>query len=157
MWCRPQLVERVLPTVTGWFAAADVGAMDARGYAPSSSARRFESGTPPVPSLYAGAAGIELIRGLGVEAIEAHVRELNDRLVEGVRELGGRVITPAYRGALVCVEATDPDALVAALLADGVIASSRDTSLRISLHAYNDGRDVDAVLAALASHRRLLA
>ena len=157
MWCRPDVVERVVPTVTGWFAAEDIGAMDARGYAPASVARRFESGTPPVPSLYAGVAGIELIRGLGVAAIEAHVRELGDTLVDGVRELGGRVITPPFRGALVCVEATDPDALVAALLADGVVASSRDSSLRISLHAYNDRRDVDAVLAALASHRGLLA
>jgi selenocysteine lyase/cysteine desulfurase len=157
MWCRPELVERVVPTVTGWFAAEDVGAMDARNYAPASVARRFENGTPPVPSLYAGVAGIELIRGLGVDAIEAHVGALNDELVEGIRELGGRVVTPAFRGALVCVEALDPDALVAALLADGVIASSRDMSLRISLHAYNDRCDVDAVLAALASHRRLLA
>ena len=30
MWCSPQLVERVVPTATGWFAAADIGAMDAR-------------------------------------------------------------------------------------------------------------------------------
>jgi selenocysteine lyase/cysteine desulfurase len=38
-----------------------------------------------------------------------------------------------------------------------VIASSRDANLRISLHAYNNADDVDAVLAALAKHRRLLA
>jgi selenocysteine lyase/cysteine desulfurase len=157
MWCRQDLVRQIVPTVTGWFADADIGAMDAWDYSPAPVARRFESGTPPVPSLYAGVAGLELIRGLGVATIEAHVRGLNARLVEGVRELGGRVVTPVFRGALICVEATDPEGLVAALHASGVIASSRGSSLRISLHAYNDADDVAAVVAALAEHRELLA
>jgi selenocysteine lyase/cysteine desulfurase len=157
MWCRSDLVQRIVPTVTGWFADADVGAMDAWDYSPAPAARRFESGTPPVPSLYAGVAGLAMIGAIGVETIEAHVRELNGRLVEGVRQFGGRITTPSFRGALVCIDAADQDALVTALLADGVIASSRDANLRISLHAYNNADDVDAVLAALAKHRRLLA
>jgi selenocysteine lyase/cysteine desulfurase len=157
MWCREDLVQRVVPTVTGWFADEDMGAMDAGRYSPATDARRLESGTPPVPSLYAAIAGLKMIAELGVGAIEAHVRALNERLVDGVGERGGRVVTPAFRGALVCIAATDDDALVKALLADGVIASSRDGKLRISLHAYNDADDVDAVLAALARHRELLA
>jgi selenocysteine lyase/cysteine desulfurase len=110
-----------------------------------------------VPSLYAAVAGLGLVRELGPAAIEARVRDLNERLVDGVRELGGRVVTPASRGALVCIAATDAGALVAALGAEGVIASSRDANLRISLHAYNNADDVEAVLAALSKHRRLLA
>lgn len=157
MWCDPQLAERVVPTATGWFAAEDIDAMDARRYAPARAARRFESGTPPVPSLYAGVAGLQIVAELGVAAIAAHVRELNERLVDGVGELGGRVVTPALRGALICIDAVDDDALVAALLADDVIASSRDGKLRISLHAYNDAGDVDAILAALRRHSELLA
>jgi selenocysteine lyase/cysteine desulfurase len=38
-----------------------------------------------------------------------------------------------------------------------VIASERDSSLRVSLHLYNTEDDIDAVLAALARHRPLLA
>jgi selenocysteine lyase/cysteine desulfurase len=157
MWCRGSVVERVVPTATGWFAAQDVFAMNAWRYEPATAARRFESGTPPVPSLYAGVAGLGLIAELGPAAIEAHVRGLTARLRDGVGELGGRVVTPAFHGALTCIAATDPQALVAALAADGVIASSRDMSLRVSLHAYNDAPDVDAVLAGLAHHRALLA
>jgi selenocysteine lyase/cysteine desulfurase len=157
MWCRADLVERVTPTVTGWFADEDVAAMDAWDYSPARVASRFESGTPPVPALYAGIAGLQLIGELGVPAIAAHVRALNARLVDGVSELGGRVVTPGFRGALVCIAAVDEHALVDALHADGVIASSRDGNLRISLHAYNDVGDVDAILAALARHRALLA
>ena len=36
-----------------------------------------------------------------------------------------------------------------------MIASSRDGNLRISLHAYNDAGDVEAVLAALERNRAL--
>ena len=115
MWCSPALVERVVPTATGWFAAADIGAMDARRYDPAPAARRFESGTPPVPSLYAGVAGLGLIAELGAGGDRAHVRGLTARLVDGVRELGGRVVTPSFHGALTCIAATDPEALVAAL------------------------------------------
>ena len=156
MWCRADLVERVTPTVTGWFADEDIAAMDASDYSPARVASRFESGTPPVPALYAGVAGAGLIGELGVPAIAAHVRALNARLVDGVGELGGRVVTPGFRGALVCIAAVDEHALVDALYAEGVIASSRDGNLRISLHAYNDLGDVDAILAALARHRALL-
>lgn len=157
MWCSPRLVERVVPTATGWFAAADIGAMDARRYDPAPAARRFESGTPPVPSLYAGVAGLGLIAELGPAAIEAHVRGLTAHLRHGVGALGGRVTTPPFQGALTCIAATDAEALVGALMADGVITSSRDGKLRVSLHAYNDASDIDAVLAGLAKHRALLA
>ena len=37
-----------------------------------------------------------------------------------------------------------------------IVASERDSSLRVSLHLYNTDDDVDAVLAALARQRQLL-
>jgi selenocysteine lyase/cysteine desulfurase len=52
---------------------------------------------------------------------------------------------------------TDPDALVDALAADGFVTSTRDSSLRVSLHLYNVEEDVDRLLAALARRRELLA
>ena len=44
-----------------------------------------------------------------------------------------------------------------ALAADDIVVSERDSSLRVSLHLYNTDDDVDAVLAALARNRALLA
>ena len=159
LYCRAGLAERLLPTQTGWFADEDVFAMDIHDYSPAPDARRFQSGTPPVPSLYAGIAGIGLMQEIGIAATRTHVQALNDLLVEGVDELGGIVVTPrahAQRGALVAIRSTDDHALVAALDADGVIASCRDGNLRISAHAYNTVSDIEAVLASLRSHRALL-
>ena len=125
-------------------------------YRPHRSARRFDAGTPPVPSIYGGLAGLGLIAEAGVPEIERHVRGLVERLAAGLEELGATVATPP-RGPLVCVRSTDAPALVAALGGDGIVTSERDSSLRVSLHLYNTEDDVDAVLAALARRRELLA
>ena len=159
LYCRRELVERLSPTATGWFADRNIFEMDIHDYSPASTARRFEAGTPPVPAIYAGIAGIELMREIGIEETETHVRALNELLVEGVAELGGVVVTPRVveqRGALTCVASTDVDALVAAMNSRGIVTSSRDENLRLSPHCYNTVEDVAAVLDVLRENRELL-
>ena len=159
-YCRRDLVERVWPTQTGWFADENIFAMDHTDYSPAHTAARFQSGTPPVPAIYAGIAGIELMQEIGIAATREHVNGLNARLLEGVDELGGSVATPratGQRGALICVKSTNARALVAALDDDGIVTSDRDGNLRLSAHCYNTTEDIDTVLAALQRHRELLA
>jgi len=158
-YCRRDLVERIEPTATGWFADRNIFEMDIYDYSPAPTARRFEAGTPPIPAIYAGIAGIELMREIGIEETEAHVRELNGLLLAGLDELGARVVTPRsseQRGALLCVASMDVDRLVAVLADGGVVTSSRDDNLRISAHCYNTAEDVATVLDLLAQNRSLL-
>ena len=160
MWVRSSLRSQLLPTQTGWFADEDIFAMSIADYSPHATARRFDSGTPPVPSLYPGVAGMQLVAEVGVPAIESHVRSLVDRLLAGLDELGATVATSRGEkeyGPLICVVSTDPNALVDVLAGDGFVTSTRDSNLRISLHLYNVDEDVDRLLAALAHHRELLA
>jgi selenocysteine lyase/cysteine desulfurase len=158
-YCRRGLAEKVWPTATGWFADRDVFEMDHRDYSPAATAARFQSGTPPVPSIYAGIAGIELMEEIGIAETREHVLELNSRLIEGLDGLRARIVTPRRpkrRGALVCVASTDAEELVRALAREGIVTSSRDGNLRISAHCYNSAEDVEAVLASLERHHRLL-
>ena len=74
-YCRRDLVERVWPTQTGWFADENIFAMDHTDYSPARTAARFQSGTPPVPSIYAGIAGIELMQEIGIAETREHVLE----------------------------------------------------------------------------------
>jgi selenocysteine lyase/cysteine desulfurase len=160
MWVRPGLSRELTPTETGWFADKNIFEMDHRDYSPSDTARRFQSGTPPVPAIYAGVAGMELMMEIGIAETREHVTALNDRLIGGCDDLGATVVTPRdpdRRGALICIRSTDAPALVAALAGDGIVTSERDNNLRVSAHAYNTTDDVDAVLASLAEHRHLLA
>jgi selenocysteine lyase/cysteine desulfurase len=160
MFVREGLHERLLPTQTGWFADEDIFRMDISDYSPAPDARRFDSGTPPVPNIYAGLAGIGIVEEVGVAAIELHVRGIVDRLFAGLDELGATVTTPrgpGEYGPLVCAASTDAPALVRALRSEGIVTSERDSSVRISLHLYNVDEDVTRVLAALGRHRTLLA
>jgi selenocysteine lyase/cysteine desulfurase len=147
-YARPSLVESIRPATTGWFADENVFAMDDRDYSPAPTAARFQAGTPPIPNVYAGLAGLRLVLEAGVERTYAHVRKLTDALVDGTSR---RVVTPDQRGALVCVEVEDPGSAVARLQEQGVVTSWRDNSVRFSFHFYNDERDVEAALAALAA------
>jgi len=159
-YCRRDLVERVWPTQTGWFADENIFAMDHTDYSPAQTAARFQSGTPPVPAIYAGIAGIELMQEIGIAATREHVNALNAHFLEGLDDLGATVATPRAadaRGALMCVKSKDSKALVAALDRDAIVTSERDGNLRVSAHCYNSVEDVDAVLAALQTHQDLLA
>ena len=159
LYCRRDLVEQIEPTATGWFADRNIFEMDIHDYSPAPTARRFEAGTPPIPAIYAGIAGIELMQEVGIEETEAHVRELNALLFAGLDELGAQVVTPRapeQRGALVCIPSKDVDRLVAELAAGGVVTSSRDDNLRISAHCYNTAEDVSTVLDLLGRNRSLL-
>ena len=159
-YCRRELVENVWPTATGWFADRNIFEMDHRDYSPATTAARFQSGTPPIPAIYAGIAGIELMKEIGVAETREHVLELNSRLIDGLDELRATIATPRRpkrRGALICVKSKDAPALVTALGREGIVTSERDSNLRISAHAYNSAEDVDAVLASLQRHRQLLA
>jgi selenocysteine lyase/cysteine desulfurase len=158
LYVRSGLLGELLPTQTGWFADEDIFEMQIARYRPHGSARRFDAGTPPVPNIYAGLAGLALIERAGVEAVARHVRGLNERLLAGLDELGATVATPrSSYGALVCVASTDPQALVAELAEERIVTSSRDRNLRISSHLYNVDEDVDRVVDSLARHRALLA
>jgi selenocysteine lyase/cysteine desulfurase len=159
-YCRRDLVERVWPTQTGWFADENIFAMDHTDYSPARTAARFQSGTPPVPSIYAGIAGMQLMQEIGIAETREHVLALNSRFIDGLDELGAKIATPrspAQRGALVCVRSNDSKALVEVLDREGIVTSERDGNLRVSAHCYNTEDDVDVVLAALRRQQGLLA
>jgi len=160
LWLRGEVRAGLMPTQTGWFADEDIFRMDISDYSPHATARRFDAGTPPVPNIYAGVAGLGLLQETGVPAVEAHVRGLNTRLIAGLEELGATVVTPAdpsRRGPLVCVRSTDPAELVASLAEENIVCSLRDQNLRVAAHFYNIDDDIDTLLAGLARRRHLLA
>jgi selenocysteine lyase/cysteine desulfurase len=159
MYIRSSLIESILPRATGWFAQADPQAMNIFANDPSPSARRFEGGTPPVPSCIASVAGLDIILGIGLQAIGDHIRHITRHAMTGLTEAGISFANPDSddrRGPLLSIPARDENALVAALAARGIITSSRDGRLRAGFHFYNNEGDADAFVAALSDHRDLL-
>ncbi len=159
MFARSSTTANLVPTSTGWFAARDIFAMDIHAYDPSKDARRFESGTPVVPSLYAAAAGLQMLLEIGLANIQQYVAPLHDELREGIQDLGGNVVTPpagASHGPMLAVASIDENAHVAALQGEKVVTSYRGGNVRISPHFYNNREDVEKVLAAFAKHKSFL-
>lgn len=149
-----------IPTTTGWFAARDIFSMDIYKYDPAKDARRFEAGTPNVPSMYAAQAGLKFLLEVGVNNAWDISSQLHDQLRSGVNELGGVCVTPEHpgeHGPMLAVASVDEHALVDAMAQDNVVVSSRDGNVRISPHFYNNSKDVEMALASMAKNRHLLA
>ncbi|MGH2522941.1 MAG: aminotransferase class V-fold PLP-dependent enzyme [Anaerolineales bacterium] len=159
LYVRKDLLPSLPPTCMGWFSQANIFAMDIYANTPSPTARRFESGTPPIPNIYAGIAGMKLIQSVGLEKIEAHIREITGAIKEGAMRRGfnlGTPVDPTRHGALVTLRSHKVDLLVKRLEADGIITSSRGDNLRLSPHFYNDQCDVDRLMDCLTKHKELL-
>ena len=159
LYVREELIEQLVPTVTGWFAQSDIFAMDNTRYDPSPSARRFESGTPPVPNSYAAEAGLKIIDEVGLPAIEYRIREITAAIIAEAKSAGYTLAVPddpERHGALITLRSHDENAIVAALENDGIVTSCRAGNLRISPHFYNDSDDLDTLFRALRQHRHLL-
>jgi len=159
LYVRKELLEHLQPTCMGWFSQADIFAMDVYANTPSPTARRFESGTPPVPNIYAALAGIGLVQSVGLSRVEAHVQELTAAIKEGAQQRGFTLVTPTdpnKHGALITLRSRDVNLLVSQLKQDGIITSSRDDNLRISPHIYNNLEDVERLMDGLAKHQQLL-
>ena len=160
LYCRADLLPQITPIQTGWFADEDIFKMDIFDYSPSATASKFESGTPPIPNIYAGIAGMDLMDEIGIAATEVHVNRLTAQLVEGLDRIGAKVVTPrdpAKRGPMIAVATTDDYGMVSALAEDNILTSPRDGNVRLSWHCYNSEEDVEAVIAGLVRHSDLLA
>ena len=147
-----------VPTQTGWFAARDVFAMEIDRYDPAIDARRFEGGTPPIPSLFAAAAGLRLLLDVGLEKSWNQTDYVHQMLRQELVRLGASLVTPedsSSHAGMIAFKSVDESKLVSALDQDRIVVSSRDGNLRISPHFYNTEADVQLLMKSLFQHKAL--
>jgi len=158
MYVRKSVAESLVPTVTGWFGQRNPFAFDVRLLDPAPGTRRFESGTPPIPTIYGAMAGVKLLQQHGLQNVADQIRSLTNTLILGASELGIQMKTPLDSvGPLVVLQSKDADGLVRRFAENGVVCSSRHDGLRISFHAYNTLDDVKFVLRLLQQNLAMLA
>jgi selenocysteine lyase/cysteine desulfurase len=157
MYVRKELISSLVPTVTGWFGQANPFAYDPKLFDLSPTARRFESGSPSVPTVYAALPGFQLLQEIGLENVAGHIKTLTQSLLSCAHDIGIRVKTPAESvGPLVVLQCKDSTLLVQKLAESGIVASNRHDGLRISLHVYNTMDDVKAVAEVLKTNIDLM-
>ncbi|HVO45504.1 MAG TPA: aminotransferase class V-fold PLP-dependent enzyme [Steroidobacteraceae bacterium] len=156
MYVREALIPELVPSNSGWFAQANIAAMDITANRPSPTARRFEAGTPAVVNCYAVEAGLKMINEIGADAIEQRVRQLTGRCMDRLREIDWPSITPRQderRGPMICVRSSQVARLFEQLMREDIVTSFRDDNLRATFHFYNDEQDVERLVSALREHR----
>jgi selenocysteine lyase/cysteine desulfurase len=137
MYVRPELIPRVRPHGTGWFATRDPFSFTLQELDFADDARRLETGTWAMPSHYAGLAGLDLILEVGVANIQERLRDITDRILERCASARVKTFTPRERErrcGIVTLESEHPAEVEAKLHAAGVIVDSRPGRIRLSPH-----------------------
>lgn len=156
LYARDGLAGDQDPQLTGWFGRVEPMAFDPELLDFPDGARRFETGTPAVPAVYAANAALELFRGTDPAAVRRHVGALIELTATTLTGQGERVRTarsPKFQGAHLSLYDADPPALAGWLAARGIAVSPRGPVVRLSFHYYNSTDDVAALCRALREYR----
>jgi cysteine desulfurase / selenocysteine lyase len=122
-------------------------------------AGRFEIGNFNLPDIHALSASLDLIEGIGVSNIQAHLYDLGDRLIERMDELGVRLIGPrdrAHRSPHIYVLDLPGEGWAEYLASQQVRVSPERDGIRVSFGLFNTADDVDG-FAAIVRRRGNLA
>lgn len=157
-YCRHELLGLLRPSSIGWLNvknAQDYGSykLDFRD-----DARRFDGGSYNLAGIWGLGASIEWLLDIGVDKIWERVRGLTDKLSEGVRRKGYRVVSPRETGEASGIVAFvsdthDHSRIVSHLKQEyRTIIAQRMGRLRASPHFYNTDAEIDALIAHLPGH-----
>jgi kynureninase len=153
LYVRPDLAERLEPTVTGWQAHADPFAFEEElRYA--DGAARFLTGTPNVPALYSATAGYDLIEEVGVERIRERSLHQTGLLIELASAAGFEIrspVDPARRGGTVTVHVPEFAAVHRELGEREIVCDFRPgAGIRLGPHFFNSDGELRHVIAQIS-------
>lgn len=152
LWLRPEIRAALDPTTTGWFSSARQFAFDVEHLEFASDGRKFEMGTPAVPSAFIARGGMSLVREIGVEALHSRTLDLGSLCIRLAQEAGLAVRAvgdPAWRAGILAVAVPEPAPMVAGLATQGIVVDARPGIVRLSPAFYNTEEEVAAAIDAI--------
>jgi selenocysteine lyase/cysteine desulfurase len=157
LYVRRELLPRLFATHLGVGSMADAARLHtaADPFAPvlAAGARRVEEGARNTLGIASLGVSLDLLAGLGAEAIAGQIRRVTDRLCEGAA--GGRVRSPRGDGdwsGILLLEpppGVDAAALAARMLRERIAIGHREGALWAGAHFYTTLDDAERVLALL--------
>lgn len=140
------------PVLTGWMGAPDPFGPDSGSLIFSETARRYETGTPAIPAVYAAIAGLRLLQQIPAATIRDHIRTLTTAAAMQLDLAGYEVCSPGpphERGPMVAVRHPRAPLLAQALQQHGIVTSPRCDTVRFAFHYYNTSADIERLTDAL--------
>ena len=150
LYVKKELVEHLHPSFTGWFGQDKPFAFDIRNFVYAKDSRRFDSGTPPVPTAYIARGGMKIINTVGVDLIHAWTTALSEHCIRGALERGLDVVSPtdpSMKSPNTAIRVPgDSHDFELALRKENIVASARGDAVRIAAHFFTTLEDIDHVL-----------
>jgi cysteine desulfurase / selenocysteine lyase len=119
----------------------------------STSASRFELGSPHFSNILSLKAAIEYISKIGITQIERRILDLTSYLVEKLHELNLEIISPLreekWRSGIIIFKMHNGDEIVRKLEKKRIIVSYRGGGIRVSPHLYNNEEDISTLIQEL--------
>ncbi|MEP6018753.1 MAG: aminotransferase class V-fold PLP-dependent enzyme [Paracoccaceae bacterium] len=146
------------PQLTGWFGRKNPFAFDPQKLDFATDARRYETGTPSVPALYAANAGLDLLLDLDMEQVRNHISGLVDHVQDQLGAAGIQCLGPtdsAQRGAHVAIYDKQSASLETHLSDQGIRISPRGDLARLAFHYYNTIEDADVVCKRIKQYHTI--
>jgi selenocysteine lyase/cysteine desulfurase len=164
LYVREELLDRVVkrteygyfqaPNLEPQFLPGDSGKLKLGPYSwklGADASGHFEVGTLGIPVTHVLAKSLPLIRGLGVENIQAHRQPLLKRLHAEMPRLGYQPLTPPETpSSIISFAIEDPTPVVDRLRKARINATVRQRYLRLSPSVFNDTGDIGKLLEALS-------
>jgi kynureninase len=151
---KKELIGALRPRITSWFATIRQFDFDLEGFEYRLDARRFELGTPSLPTIHTALGGQEIIDEVGIDVVATRNAELTERLVQGLDAAGFKLALPTVenRSAIVMVHHEDPAGAVSHLAENDVIVDHRPGFVRVSPHFYNSSEEIDRCIQVLETY-----
>jgi selenocysteine lyase/cysteine desulfurase len=152
LYTSPRLLERLQPMLLGWKSVDDAERYLPYHFTLRSDAAKLEPGTPQHLGIHALGAAVDLLLEVGPRAIEERVLHLTATLAEALRARGATILSPwaaGERSSILTFALGDMDALLASLTRAHVVARIRMNGIRLAPHFYNNGDDIERVIAAV--------
>jgi len=120
------------------------------------SARRYEFGTQNLQTILAFQSALDYLKAIGFENIRARLLELTDYLIDGIKKLGVRIVSPTdkpeERSPIVSFSLGDRNEdCIESLAKESISVSPRAGYIRVSVNIFNNFEDLDKLLSVLSS------
>lgn len=155
-YCRRELLGHLRPTEIGYLCMKqDFNAGGELRIELRDDARRFDNGAYNVAGIVGLGASIDLLLEIGPDQVQRSVKQLTDRLVEGVCRKGWQVASPRTASEWSGIVSFSSDkhdlAALRTHLRDEfkIVLSLRGGRLRASPHFYNTPAEIDQLVEAL--------
>jgi len=154
LYVHPDVLPRLAPINVGWNSVTNAVRWEELHFDLKADTSRFEEGTPNVLGTAALRAAVRLLEEAGFGAVDRHILALADRLRDGLRARGYRLLSPEAPGQKSGIVAFQHPRLsnenvLQHLSERDVRAAVRGGNVRFSPHIDNDEADIERALSAL--------